>query len=520
MSPREVPANRIDVMRALAISRGGVLKTEEYISSSYKYEWQCSSGHIWNATWSSVSTGGTWCGICSGNSPRNIDELRKVVEERGGKLISTEYKNVDTSYDYECSLGHKFSNRFSAVVNKGQWCPRCSKGSKSEEICRVTFEQIFGFEFQKARPKWLRNQRNNQMEIDGYCAELKIGFEYQGIQHFGKQIHGTSLEKRIADDQEKARLCKENGVHLFIIDYRMEYSEFPGQILHQAASFGMDLSSYDFKQPIDINKAYIRDDRLPILIELLKKKKITVLSTKWIGVKDKYSFRCDVCGHEWEATGSHFFNSRRVGGCQKCSIALTAGANRLTLEEVQAFAKKHGGVCLSNDYLEIKQKYKFKCSEGHEFEDIYNNMKYRDRFCPICEDRFMKRFMTDEEALEILTKFNLKPRGPRPKLMTKGWPTTCTVCNEDVSPSLLHLIQRESPCRFCSGFAISEKKTREVFAKANLEPIEPFKTGTAPWKSKCLICGSVVNGRYSNLVKGQSGCRTCYFKAAKSRSKG
>jgi hypothetical protein len=54
------------------------------------------------------------------------------------------------------------------------------------------------------------------------------------------------------------------------------------------------------------------------------------------------------------------------------------------------------------------------------------------------------------------------------------------------------------------------------FSQALLEPIEPFKTGTAPWKSKCLRCGSIVNGRYSNLVKGQGGCRTC---AANKRKK-
>lgn len=518
MSPREVPANRIEEMRALAIARGGVLITEEWISSSYKYEWRCSGGHRWNATWASLFNGGTWCPSCGGRTPRSLEDLKVIVDKRNGKLLSTSYTSVDGSYDFECSLGHKFSNSFKHI-EKGQWCPTCNKGSKSEEICRTTFEQIFGYEFPKVRPKWLKNSRGYQMEIDGFCKELNIGFEYQGIQHFSKQIFGTSLAKRILDDQLKAMLCSENGVQLFIIDYRMEYEDFPKQIFEQARSFGMDISSYDFAKEIDLDKAYIRDDRLPVLIELLKKKQITVLSTKWIGVKDKYEFRCDVCGHEWRATGSHFFNSRRVGGCQKCSQAAVGDLNRLDLDEIHEFAKKHGGVCLSESYGHIKQKYKFRCAEGHEFEDIYNNMKFRDRFCPSCEGRFMKRFMTDEEALEILRKFNLKPRAERPKRQTDSWPATCLVCNEDVSTSLMHLIQRESPCRFCSGFAISEKKTREVFALANLEPIEPFKSGTAPWKSKCLVCGAIVNGRYSNLVKGQSGCRTCYFKLVKSRSK-
>ena len=505
----------LEAGKQYAISRGGELLSQSVLYKQDRVLWRCSQGHQWEQPIGTVVGNESWCKDCAGQTQRTLEELQEIAISRGGKLLSTEYKNVDTSYEFVCSRGHKFSAAFKSVVNRGTWCSRCNKGSKSEEICRATFEQIFGFEFPKVRPKWLRNSRTNQMEIDGYCDELKIGFEYQGIQHFGKQFYGTSLEKRIADDKVKEKSCKENGVHLFIIDYRMEYLEFSSQILKQALEFGMNVSSFDFTQPIDINKAYIRDDRMPILIELLKTKKITVLSTKWIGVKDKYEFRCDVCGHEWAATGSHFFNSRRVGGCKKCSMALLAGSNRLNLEEMQAFAIKHGGICLSSEYGEIKEKYRFRCDKGHEFEDIYNNMKYRNRFCPTCEGRFMKRYMSDDEALEILSRYNLEPRAPRPKRLTQSWPATCLICNENVSTSLQHLLDRESPCKYCSGFAIPERKVLQVFQDNNFDPIEPFTSATKPWKSKCLACGSIVRPRYDLIMKGTLCCRTCYYNSKK-----
>jgi formylmethanofuran dehydrogenase subunit E len=355
------------------------------------------------------------------------------------------------------------------------------------------------------------------MEIDGYNDELKIGFEYQGIQHFSKQFYGTSLEQRILDDDMKAKLCSEHGIYLFLIDYRMEYQDFPKEIQKQAHQFGIDLSGYDFTSPADLSKAYIRDDRLPILKSILREKQITVLSTKWFGVKDKYSFRCEICGHEWMATGSHFFNSRKVGGCKKCSMAKLAGSNRLNLEEVQQFALNHGGICLSTEYGEIKQKYQFRCSQGHEFEDIYNNMKFRNTFCPTCENRTTKRFLSDKDALQILRDNNLEPQEERPKTLTQSWRSICLICGENTRISLQHLLDGRNACKFCAGTVISEKKARDVFAKAKLEPIEPFKTGSQPWKSKCLQCGSIVKGRYSNLVKGQGGCRTCYY--ARHRSK-
>jgi Zn finger protein HypA/HybF involved in hydrogenase expression len=495
-----------------AKSRNGKVLATEINTKKEFVDWECAKGHTWNQPVGALLTNKSWCSICSGNAPRNLQVLIDIATARGGKVLSTEYKNVDATYDFECSLGHNFSNSFKHVEKRGQWCPTCNKGSKSEEICRTTFEQIFGYEFRKVRPKWLRNSRNRQMEIDGFCSELNIGFEYQGIQHFGKQFYGNSLEQRVADDQLKAKLCEDNGISLFILDYRMEYSNFPKEIEKQAISFKLNTTEYDFNKPIDFERAYIRDDRLRKLIELLKPKNIRVLSTKWIGVKDSYQFRCEVCGHEWSATGNHFFNSRRVGGCKKCTMKALAGSNRLNIEEIQEYATQFGGVCLSLNYGEIKQKYKFQCSQGHVFEDIYNNMKFRKTFCPTCEGRNTKQYFSDEAALAIMAKNKLEPKVSRPKFARDGWLSSCLICGEEVSPSLNYLVSGGNPCKYCSGFLIPEKTVREVFAKANLQPVEPFKSASSSWRSKCLICGAIVNGRYRNLVKGQGGCRTCYKK--------
>ena len=501
----------LEVGKQYASSRGGELLASSILLKKERVLWKCNKGHEWEQPLEAVLGNKSWCKDCAGQTPRTLLELQEVAESRGGKLLSSVYLNVDATYDFQCSLGHKFSNSFKHVVGRGQWCPTCNKGSKSEEICRTTFEQLFGKEFIKVRPKWLRNSRGRQMELDGYNDELKIGFEYQGIQHFSKQFYGKSLELRILDDQQKIKLCLENGVHLFIIDYQSEYTDFPKEIKNQALKFGLDISALDFDAPIDLSQAYIRDDRLPILKALLKEKEITVLSTKWIGVKDKYDFKCDVCGHEWEATGSHFFNSRRVGGCKKCSMKKLAGANRLSLGEMQAYASQFGGKCLSTQYGEIKQKYKFECSKGHIFEDIYNNMKFRNTFCPTCEGRSIRKHITDDEAFALMRKFNLEPISPRPFRNTLGWLATCLVCGEEVKTSLAHLLDRESPCKYCSGFAIPEKKVLQIFKENNFEPIEPFQSGTKPWKSKCLTCGSIVRPRYDLILKGTLCCRTCYY---------
>ena len=84
--------------------------------------------------------------------------------------------------NWECKNGHTWVSTVFNIKNMDSWCPYCL--NKSEQKCRELFEQITGKKFPKIRPKWLINDRGNQMELDGYCEELKIAFEYQGKQHY------------------------------------------------------------------------------------------------------------------------------------------------------------------------------------------------------------------------------------------------------------------------------------------------------------------------------------------------
>ena len=146
-------SHRLAAMQKMAASRDGLLLSTEWVSSDHRYEWQCKDGHLWMALWSSISTNGTWCPTCAGNTPRSIDELSDKVRKRGGVLLTTTYSGSDSTYDFECNLGHRFSNSFRRVLDRGQWCPTCTKGRISEELARTAFEQIFGEPFPKRRPK-------------------------------------------------------------------------------------------------------------------------------------------------------------------------------------------------------------------------------------------------------------------------------------------------------------------------------------------------------------------------------
>ena len=88
------------------------------------------------------------------------------------------------------------------------------------------FEFLFGKKFPKTKPKWLKTQPRGILELDGFCKELKLAFEYMGEQHFKKHIGKCFYIKteeqyhiQRTRDYLKCVLCKKNGVTLIHINY-------------------------------------------------------------------------------------------------------------------------------------------------------------------------------------------------------------------------------------------------------------------------------------------------------------
>jgi len=127
-----------------------------------------------------------------------------------------EYKGIQEHLEWECQKGHTWKATFDNV-KRSTWCPKCWEG-RNEKLCREIFEKIYQKPFVKTRAIF-----GNKLELDGYCEELKLAFEYNGAQHY-KTIsywHHTpdSLQKQQARDLKKARLCEEKGIKLITIPY-------------------------------------------------------------------------------------------------------------------------------------------------------------------------------------------------------------------------------------------------------------------------------------------------------------
>lgn len=160
---------------------------------------------------------------------KNINQIKEEMQKKipGYILKSEKYHGNKTKMEFICNNGHLFKMRWNNIAS-GQKCPYCNI-YKNEEECRQIFEKITGNKFEKIRPDFLINPKTDtRLELDGYCENLKIAFEYDGRQHyepvdyFGGIKCFTDLQK---NDIVKNELCEKNGIKLIRIPYWIENKE-------------------------------------------------------------------------------------------------------------------------------------------------------------------------------------------------------------------------------------------------------------------------------------------------------
>ncbi len=98
------------------------------------------------------------------------------------------------------------------------------------------------------------------------------------------------------------------------------------------------------------------------------------LSKEYINSKTKLKWQCKE-GHIWLALPT---NTIKGHWCSEC-----AGIKKGTIKEMHVIVEKHGGKCLSKDYINSKTKLKWQCKEGHIWEAQPSNIK-SGKWCPVC----------------------------------------------------------------------------------------------------------------------------------------
>ena len=115
--------------------------------------------------------------------------------------------------------------------------------SKPEAITRNILQRIFKKQFISVRPDFLRNPVTGQnLEIDCYNDELKLGVEYNGKQHeeyvpFFHRYKGNFTKQRYRDELKKL-MCENNGITLISIPSYLPYNKIEPFLINQLNNNG------------------------------------------------------------------------------------------------------------------------------------------------------------------------------------------------------------------------------------------------------------------------------------------
>lgn len=139
--------------------------------------------------------------------------------------------------------------------------------SKSEQRCIDVLEKTLGRPFPTAYPKWLQwrgrdgREAPRPMELDGYNEELGIALEFSGplhTKHYPDRESYIDYFDRVCKDMEKIKQCRENNVHLIVVDMRTPAWHIDAYIKSRLADIGAkDIRGTVIARPFDYMPAVV-----------------------------------------------------------------------------------------------------------------------------------------------------------------------------------------------------------------------------------------------------------------------
>jgi len=139
--------------------------------------------------------------------------------------------------------------------------------------------------------------------------------------------------------------------------------------------------------------------------QIAKKRGGNCLSNVYFNTHTKLEWECAE-GHKWMASPSKIKSGR---WCPNCANKNRENNSRLTILDMQEIAKKRNGICITEKYKNSKTKIKWQCSEGHQWEAIYDSIR-AGKWCPECgrQKSILARTYSIENAQNLAKEYNGK----------------------------------------------------------------------------------------------------------------
>ncbi|MCK4614147.1 MAG: hypothetical protein KAU14_05020, partial [Thermoplasmata archaeon] len=372
------------------------------VNAHTKLKWRCSEGHEWENTPGHIKSG-QWCPYCAGRY-QTIEEMLEIAKERGGECLSKEYVNSASNLRWRCSIGHEWEAT-PDNVKRGTWCPYCAIKIRADKQ-RDTIENMRKIVQSRCGECLSKKYVNDSTKLRWRCSE---GHEWEASPNYIKKgvwcpicsqgvserICCATFEKIFKEKFPKKRpkwlINPETGKLLELDGYckklRIAF-EFHGEQHYREIEFFHTTRSFKEQQRIDQLKRKLCGDHGVKLIEV-----------PMMDYEEIAGFIMKECRDLGIDTGPVPLDAFDYRGFDVYSPH--------KLEEMKQIAEFQGGKCLSKNYVNAHTKLRWRCSEGHEWENTPGHIK-GGQWCPYCATK--KSAEKQRDTIENMRKI-AKERG-------------------------------------------------------------------------------------------------------------
>ncbi len=365
-------------LQAIARARNGRLLSRYYVDAKTPLWWTCAAKHIWRAKAGHVRGTqyhtGSWCRVCAYRARRKrpshfvtIGEMKGIAVQRGGECISDIYVNSKTKLRFRCAKGHEWMGN-PAAVKSGSWCPRCGHQlTEIDEVLAVAMER--GVKLVSPASEYTSGSsvllwectQGHRWKASGtqvkrwrgcsQCLPNRPG-SIEEMREIARARGGECLSKRYVNSTTPLRWrCADGHVWMAAPD-RLKAHGHAKQGAWCAACYHAS------------TKAGI--DRMQ---EIACARGGQCLSKKYVDGMTPLIWRCSA-GHVWKTTPKIVVKGAWCPQCAKIG-------RRLTIRQVCEYARRHGGECLSKEYVNNDTPMKWGCPRGHVWTQPFNFVKIR-----------------------------------------------------------------------------------------------------------------------------------------------
>lgn len=314
---------------------------------------------------------------------RNFNKMVEIAKSFNGNILSEKWMGQHAEYKFIDADNHIFTAKYNSIL-QGAWST--PRGLVSEPICRQILSFMFSNDFIKTRKVLNAGVLNKKsaLELDGYCEDLQVAFEYQGWPGHWDMNHENYLKIKERDDLKK-EYCKKLGIVLIEImpfKAREMYDENLAfkHVLHYVKKAYQEqnkeipnIKTSGFK--LNLKSIHHGNSMLAEIKKIAKDNNGKILTDKWLGSKHLYTFS-DANGLQFKTTATAI---KLYGWPKNVEKFITNqnGQKKTSLEkfkELATIAVQNNGKIISEQWLGSLKDHVFETKEGVQFKMRANNM--------------------------------------------------------------------------------------------------------------------------------------------------